>query len=191
VERVDFYLTHEPDPDTPVETTLAVLGDLVREGKVGAVGGSNVDGMLLRTASGYDFVQNSYSLLDRDPEQDVLPLCVERGLGFQAFSPLAGGWLTGKYRRGEAPAPGSRMSQRPEPYVHLDDERVYRGLDRLEARARQRGTSTAAVAFAWLLGDERVDAVVLGPRRPEHLQPALDALDLHLDHEEREELALF
>jgi aryl-alcohol dehydrogenase-like predicted oxidoreductase len=189
VERIDLYLTHEPDPDTPLEDTLAALDELVRAGKVRAVGGSNVDGGHLR---GYEFVQNSYSLLDREPEAEVLPLCERDGLGFEAFSPLAGGWLTGKYRRGEAAAPGSRMTQRPEPYLHLDDERVYRGLDELDRRARERGMSMTALAFAWLLADERVTGVVLGPRRPEHLEPAVAALERPLPAAERDELgALF
>jgi aryl-alcohol dehydrogenase-like predicted oxidoreductase len=181
VERVDLYLTHEPDPDTPLAETLGVLEELVRAGKIGAVGGSNVEAEQLR---GYQFVQNSYSLLDRKVEEDVLPLCARDGLGFEAFGPLAGGWLTGKYRRGEAAPPGSRMAQRPEPYLHLDDERVYRGLDELGRRARERGTSTAALAFAWLLADERVTAVVVGPRRPEHLAPAVEALGIEVSRAE-------
>jgi aryl-alcohol dehydrogenase-like predicted oxidoreductase len=181
VERIDLYLTHEPDPDTPLADTFGVLEELVRDGKVGAVGGSNVGAEHLL---GYQFVQNSYSLLDRAAEEDVLPLCARDGLGFEAFGPLAGGWLTGKYRRGEAAPPGSRMAQRPEPYVHLDDERVYRGLDELERRARERGTSTAALAFAWLLADERVTAVVVGPRRPEHLAPAVEALGIEVSRAE-------
>jgi aryl-alcohol dehydrogenase-like predicted oxidoreductase len=180
VDRIDLYLTHEPDPDTPLADTLGVLEELVREGKIGAFGGSNVAEHLL----GYEFVQNSYSLLDRAAEEDVLPLCERDGLGFEAFSPLAGGWLTGKYRRGEVAPAGSRMAQRPEPYVHLDDERVYRGLDELERRALERETSAAAMAFAWLLADERVTAVVVGPRRPEHLAPAVEALDLQVEREE-------
>jgi aryl-alcohol dehydrogenase-like predicted oxidoreductase len=181
VERIDLYLTHEPDPDTPLADTFGVLEELVRDGKVGAVGGSNVGAEHL---VGYQFVQNSYSLLEREPEAEVLPLCERDGLGFEAFGPLAGGWLTGKYRRGEAAPPGSRMAQRPEPYLHLDDERVYRGLDELGRRARERGTSTAALAFAWLLADERVTAVVVGPRRPEHLAPAVEALRIEVSRAE-------
>jgi len=178
VERVDTYLTHEPDPDTPLADTLGTLGELVREGKVRAIGASNVDGELLRATRGYDFVQNSYSLLDRDPERDVLPLCEAEGLGFEAFGPLAGGWLTGKYTRGEPPPSGSRMTQRPEGYLHLDDERVYRGLEELGRLAAERETSMAALAIAWLLAEERVTAVVLGPRRPEHLEAGIAALEL-------------
>jgi aryl-alcohol dehydrogenase-like predicted oxidoreductase len=181
VERIDLYLTHEPDPDTPLEDTLGALDELVRSGKIGAVGGSNVGGEQVR---GYAFVQNSYSLLDRAAEDEVLPLCARDGLGFEAFGPLAGGWLTGKYRRGKAAPAGSRMSQRPEPYLHLDDERVYRGLDELERRARERGTTMAALAIAWLLADERVTGVVVGPRRPEQLAPAVEALELPVVREE-------
>ena len=108
------------------------------------------------------------------------------------FSPLAGGWLTGKYKRAEEPPPGSRMSLRPEPYLHLRQDRVFDALEALEAHAAERGTTPAALSFAWLLKDPHVTAVVVGPRQPEHLRPALDALELELSPEEREQLtALF
>ena len=184
VERVDMYLTHDWDPDVPVAETLGALNELVREGKVGTIGASNVDGAQLRAALAvnlpvrFEWVQNSYSLLDRDAERDVLPLCSEHGLGFTPFSPLAGGWLTGKYRRGEPPPAGSRMTQRPEPYEHLRDDRVFDGLERLERLAAESGTTSAALAVAWLLADPRVTAVVVGPRRPAQLEPALAALRL-------------
>ena len=129
VERVECYLIHEPDPETPLEETLGALDELVRAGKVGAIGASNIEGWRLEQAlaisseeplARFEWVQNSYSLLDRDAEQDVFPVCEEHGLGFTPFSPLAGGWLTGKYRRGEAAPEGSRMTLRPEPYTHLE-----------------------------------------------------------------------
>jgi aryl-alcohol dehydrogenase-like predicted oxidoreductase len=184
VERVDMYLTHDWDPDVPVAETLGALGELVAEGRVGAAGASNVGGVELREAlaaghaTRFEWVQNSYSLLDREVERDVLPLCAEHGLGFTPFSPLAGGWLTGKYRRGEAAPAGSRMTQRPEPYEHLRSDAVYDGIERLERHAAERGTTAAALAVAWLLADPRVTAVVVGPRRPAHLEPALAALGL-------------
>ena len=105
-----MYLAHDWDPDVPIAETLGAFDELVRAGKVGAVGASNVDGAQLRAALEaserdgtvrFEWVQNSYSLLDREAEREVLPLCAEHGLGFTPFSPLAGGWLTGKYRRGE------------------------------------------------------------------------------------------
>lgn len=196
VERVDMYLAHDWDPGVPVAETLGALAELVTAGKVGAVGASNVDGEQLREAlaaesrARYEWVQNSYSLLDREPEREVLPLCAERGLGFTPFSPLGGGWLTGKYRRGETAPPGSRMTMRPEPYLHrLDDDSVWRGLDGLAASAEERGTTPAALALAWLLGDPRVTAVIVGPRRSEHLEPALAALAAPLSERERAELS--
>jgi aryl-alcohol dehydrogenase-like predicted oxidoreductase len=196
VDHVQMYLTHDWDPDVPIAETLGALDELAQEGKIGAIGASNVDGTQLRealaAASGTSFgwVQNSYSLLDREAEHDVLPLCAEEGLGFTPFSPLAGGWLTGKYVRGaEAPA-GSRMTQRPEPYAHfLDDDAVWRGLDGLAAAAVERGTSQAALAIAWLLADARVSAVVVGPRRPDQLEPALTALEHPVSAAERDGLA--
>ena len=198
VERVDMYLTHDQDPDTPIEDTLGALDELVRAGKVGAIGASNVDGVGLAEAletsarcglARFECVQNSYSLLDRDAERDVLPLCAEQGPGFTPFSPLAGGWLTGKYRPGQLPPPGSRMTQRPEPYRHLESPAIYRGLERLDEHARARGVDTATLALAWLLAHPLVTAVVVGPRRPEHLEPPRRALDLRLSEEERHEIA--
>jgi aryl-alcohol dehydrogenase-like predicted oxidoreductase len=179
VERVDMYLTHDWDPDVPIAETAGALDELVAEGKIGAYGLSNVDGPQLREAldvGAFGWVQNSYSLLDREAEREVLPLCEQRGLGFTPFSPLAGGWLTGKYRRGEAAPAGSRMTMRPEPYEHLRDERVFAGLERLAELG-----DPAELAVAWLLADPRVTGVIVGPRRPEHLTPVLAALDVDVD----------
>jgi aryl-alcohol dehydrogenase-like predicted oxidoreductase len=191
VERVDAYLIHEPDPETPIAETLGALTELVETGKVAAIGASNVDrewleeGLALAPIS---VVQNSYSLLDRDAEE-VLPLCAERGLAFTAFGPLAGGWLTGKYRRGEPHPPGSRMTQRPEGYVEFERDAVYEGLSHLEGAARERGVDLATLAFAWLFSNRVVTAVVAGPRRPEHFDPAFAGLELQLSPNERDELA--
>jgi aryl-alcohol dehydrogenase-like predicted oxidoreductase len=186
VERVDLYLAHEWDPDVPVAEVAGVFEELAAAGKIGAYGLSNVGGGQLRVAleaGSFAAVQNSYSLLDRDAETEVLPLCGANGLWFQAFSPLAGGWLTGKYRR-DAPAPeGSRMTMRPGPYEHLRDDRVYDALEQLERRG-----DPATLALAWLLADERV-SVVLGPRRPAHLEPALAALASPLTRGDRDVLS--
>ncbi len=192
VERIDLYLTHEPDPDTPVEETFATFAALAERGLIGAWGVSNVTADVLREWLAFgtpSLVQNSYSLLERGDEQEVIPLCAEHGIEYQAFSPLAGGWLTGKYRRGREPPPGSRMTLRPEPYRHLDSEPVHAGLERLAAAAASRGASTAALALAWALG--RADSVVVGPRRPEHLESAHEALSVTLSEAELEEVGSF
>jgi aryl-alcohol dehydrogenase-like predicted oxidoreductase len=200
VERVDLYLIHAPDPDTPLEETLAAFDELVRAGKVGAVGASNVDRRYLDEALAiseregfvrFEWVQNSYSLLDREAENGVLQFCAEHGLGFTPFSPLAGGWLTAKYGRGRPYPEGSRMTLRPEPYLELENEAVHRGLERLAAAAAERGVDTATLAFAWLLSNPNVTAVVVGPRRPEHLEPARRALELELAAAERDDVGAF
>jgi aryl-alcohol dehydrogenase-like predicted oxidoreductase len=192
VEAVDLYLPHAMDPETPVAETIGAFEELVAEGKIRAYGGSNVDAEWLEEALRHGrpaWVQNSYSLLERGDEAAVLPLCAREGLGYTPFSPLAGGWLTGKYRRGEQPPEGSRMTLRPEPYEHLRNDRVFDALEALEARARDRETSPAALAIAWLLAHPHVTAVVIGPRRPDQLRPALDALELDLSPPEHEELS--
>ena len=186
VERVDLDLAHAWDTDVPVAELAGVFEELVTAGKVGAYGVSNVDGPQLREALGagsFAAVQNSYSLLDRGVEDEILPLCTEQGLWFQVHSPLMGGWLTGKYRR-DSPAPeGSRMTLRSAPYEHFRNDRVYDAIEGLE----RRGDPTT-LAFAWLLGDERV-SVVVGPRRAEHLEPALVALANPLAPDERDTLS--
>jgi aryl-alcohol dehydrogenase-like predicted oxidoreductase len=186
VDHVDLYLAHEWDPDVPVAEVAGVFEELVAEGKIGAYGLSNVDGPQLAAAlaaGAFSAVQNSYSLLDRDAEGGVLPSCAANGVWFQAFGPLAGGWLTGKYRRDSSAPDGSRMTLRPGPYEHLRDDRVYDALEELE----RRGDPTT-LAFAWLLASEGV-SVVVGPRRPAHLEPALAALANPLTQEEREMLS--
>ena len=180
------------DDATPVAETVGAFEDLVREGSIRAYGGSNVDADWLEEALRHGrpaWVQNSHSLLERDDETGVLPVVVREGLGYTPFSPLAGGWLTGKYRRDEEPPAGSRMTLRPEPYRHLEDGRVYDALETFEAIAHERGTTPAALAIAWLLGHPHVTAVVIGPRRPDQLRPALEALQLDLSQPEHEQLA--
>ena len=122
VERVALYLAHDFDPETPQEETLEAFGELVRSGKAGAVGASNFSGEQLAEAlelaeleglPRYEWVQNGFSLLDQGDRESVFPVCREHGLGYTPFSPLAGGWLTGKYRRGEPLPAGSRMTLRP------------------------------------------------------------------------------
>jgi aryl-alcohol dehydrogenase-like predicted oxidoreductase len=121
-------------------------------------------------------IQNSYSLFARQDEAGLLPLCAERGVAYLAFGPLAGGWLTGKYRRGAPYPAGSRMAQRPEPYQEFVTDATFEALARLETIADSRGTSLAGLALAWLLADDRVTQIVIGPGRPEHLAPVAEAL---------------
>jgi aryl-alcohol dehydrogenase-like predicted oxidoreductase len=191
VDHVELYLAHEFDPDTPVQHTINAFEALVAMGEVGAYGLSNFDAAQLQAAieaGNPRAIQNNHSLLERGDEADVLPLCVERGVAYVVFSPLAGGWLTGKYRRGEQFPGGSRMTQRPEPYEKLLNDRTFDALDSLGVLARERNTSMAGVALAWLLADDRIAQVVIGPGRPEHLQPVAAALQNPLTRDERSRL---
>lgn len=198
VDHLDMYLIHEPDPETPLEETLGTLDDLVHSGKVCYIGASNIEAWRLCKSlwvsdkhnwTRFDWVQNSYSLLDRTPEPELFPLCRDQHLGFTPFSPLAGGWLTGKYRRGKAFPAGSRMTLRPEPYTHLLADRIFEGIEGLEAAAGSRGISMAGLALAWVLSQPRVTAAIIGPRRPDHFEPVAEALRTSLSEEERREIA--
>jgi aryl-alcohol dehydrogenase-like predicted oxidoreductase len=194
VDRIDLYLAHEPDPATPLADTIATFEQLRAEGLIGAWGLSNYDaagiGQALSIAPPA-LVQNSFSLLDRGDEQEVLPLCGEHGIGYVPFGPLSGGWLTGKYRRGEAFPAGSRMTLRPGPYERLVDDSVFDGLERLEALAAARGVEMSALAFAWVLAHEHVTGAVCGPNRPDQLAPVLAARELELSGEEHREIGEF
>ena len=134
-------------------------------------------------------VQNAYSLLDRTVEDGLLPLCAQNDVAFTAHSPLCGGWLTGKYRRDRPPPDGSRMTLRPGPYEHLAEDATFDAIEAFGAAAVGRGLDPATLAFAWLLADDRVTSVVIGPRRPGQLETPLAALDVRLTPDERADLA--
>ena len=172
-------------------------GDLVRGGKAGAVGASNFSGEQLAEAlelseleglPRYEWVQNGFSLLDQGDRESVFPVCREHGLGYTPFSPLAGGWLTGKYRRGEPLPAGSRMTLRPEPYVGYSSDRVFDALETLEREAAAREVSTAGLALAWALAHTELTAIVIGPSNAGHLEPAFEALELQLSPADRDHL---
>jgi aryl-alcohol dehydrogenase-like predicted oxidoreductase len=192
VDRVELYLAHDYDPDVPLAETLGAFAQLCQAGGTVAYGVSNFDAAQLRAAldsapaTPPAAIQNGYSLLERGDEAEVLPLCAERGVVYSVYSPLRGGWLTGKYRRGAGYPQGSRMTQRPEPYQALANDETFAALEALEQFALARGTSMAGAALAWLLADERVGQVVVGPGRPSHLEPVREALEHPLDSAARD-----
>jgi 1-deoxyxylulose-5-phosphate synthase len=192
VEYIDVYLAHEFDPDVPVAESVGAFDGLAAAGRIGAYGVSNFDADQLEDALAAgrpQAIQNEYSLLARGDEAGVLPLCARDDVAYVVFSPLAGGWLTGKYRRGEAFPAGSRMTQRPGPYSAFVSDETFDRLDRLDELARADGRSLAGLALAWLLADERVTQIVVGPGRPEHLAPVRDALERPLTAAQSEEVA--
>ncbi len=197
VERVALYLAHDFDPETPQEETLQAFADGIRAGKIGAVGASNFGAEQLAEAlelswleglPRYEWAQNGFSLLEQRDVETVFPLLREHGLGYTPFSPLAGGWLTGKYRRDEPPPAGSRMTLRPEPYAGYTSDRVFDALEELERRAADRSVSMAGLALAWALSLPELTAVVVGPGRADHLAPAFEALEIDLSPTDRDNL---
>jgi len=180
VDRVELYLAHDFDPGVPLADTFAAFARAQTEGSVGAYGVSNFDAAQLTAALAAGTpraIQNSYSLLAREDSAGLLDLCAARGVAYLAYSPLAGGWLTGKYRRDERFPAGSRMTQRPDPYRALVTGRTFDILDALRVIADARGISLAGLALAWLLADDRVAQIVIGPGRPEQLAPVREALE--------------
>jgi aryl-alcohol dehydrogenase-like predicted oxidoreductase len=192
VDHVELYLAHDFDSAVPLTDSLAAFEALKAAGRVSNYGVSNFDADQLEqalAAGAPAAVQNGYSLLERGDEAQVLPLCATRGLAYLVYSPLCGGWLTGKYRRGEPYPEGSRMTQLPDSYDRLTTDRTFDALEAFQAFAAARGSSMAGTALAWLLADNRVSQIVVGPGRAEHLEPVREALGQPLAPEERVELA--
>ncbi|WP_306205900.1 aldo/keto reductase [Actinoplanes sp. RD1] len=196
-DHIDLYQVHEWDGQTPVEETLEALDLLVRQGKVRYVGASNYAGWQLLKALGtadrtgtprFVSEQIYYSLQARDAEYELIPAAVDQGLGVLVWSPLAGGLLSGKYRRGQQPPAGSRqLTDWNEPPVR-DQEQLYDTVEELVAIGEAHGVSAAQVALAWLLGRPAVASLVIGARTDEQLADNLAAAELKLAEEERARL---
>ncbi len=190
VEFIDLYQIHGPDPFTPIEETLRALDDLVDSGKVHYIGCSNYYAWQIAKANGiadrcdyprFISAQHMYNLLRRDVEREILPACGDQGMGMLCWSPLGGGMLTGKYRKNDGPAEGSRVELRSNvdlPRYWNDDSFLV--IDELLAIAGEVDKSPIEVALAWLLHDRRVTAVVAGARTVEQLQTSLGAGDWDL-----------
>jgi aryl-alcohol dehydrogenase-like predicted oxidoreductase len=188
VAQVDLYLAHEFDPDVPLADTVDAFDDAMAAGLIRGYGVSNFDSRQLTSALAAGApaaIQNSFSLLARQDVPELLDLCQQRNVAYLAFSPLAGGWLTGKYQRGESYPAGSRMTQRPEPYAGLVRGQTFDLLDRLAAIGHDRGTSMAGLALGWLLGDDRVAQIVVGPGSGAQLAPVAEAFEHPLTNDER------
>jgi aryl-alcohol dehydrogenase-like predicted oxidoreductase len=195
-DYIDLYQTHEWDGITPLEETLEALDTLVRSGKVRYVGSSNLAGWQLMKALGvserlglqrYVSQQIYYSLEAREAEYELVPLAVDQECSILVWSPLAGGLLSGKYRRDEDAAEGRHLTDWDEPPVR-NPEKLYDTIDVLIEIADGHGVSAAQVALAWLLGRPGVASVVVGARTEEQLADNLAAADLRLTEEDRTRL---
>jgi len=198
VETVDLYQVHAFDPLTPLEETLRTLDDAVRAGKVRYVGLSNYTGWQVQkavaTAGAHGLtvpvtLQPQYSLLVRELEWEVVPSCLDAGLGLLPWSPLGGGWLTGKYTRGERPTGATRLGEDPDRGVEAYDvrsrqQRTWDVVEAVQRVAGERGSSMAQVALSWLVDRPSVTSVILGARTTEQLADNLGAAGLHLSPEE-------
>lgn len=195
-DRIDLYQIHMQDIDTPEEETLRALDDLVRAGKVLYLGASNYAAYRLadsqwisKTEHLHRFVslQMQYSLLVRDLEREHVPLCEQFGIGVLPWSPLAAGFLSGKYERGQATA-GGRLEKWKERYASFDNDRGWRTVDALKTIAKERETTPSAVALAWLLSKKTVTSVIFGARSVAQLDDNLKAAEVRLTASEVERL---
>jgi aryl-alcohol dehydrogenase-like predicted oxidoreductase len=198
VEHIDLYQMHAWDAVTPLEETLRFLDDAVAAGKIGYYGFSNYLGYqvtkAVHTAREHGWtppvtLQPQYNLLVRGIEHEVVPACLDGGLGLLPWSPLAGGWLTGKYQRDTTPTGASRLGEDPERGMEAygprnSDERTWAVIDAVAEVAKEQGVTSAAIALAWVAAQPAVTSVILGARTVEQLTDNLAAADLELTAEQ-------
>ena len=199
VEAIDLHQMHCWDPSTPIEETLDAYSDLIRAGKVRYTGASNFTGWQLQRAllvgeraATPVTLQPQYNLLARDIELELVPLCLDEGVGLLPWSPLGGGWLTGKYTRDEAPTGATRLGEDPERGVEAwakrDTERTWAVLDAVREIATGRDASPGQVALNWVTNRPGVTSTILGVRTVAQLEDNLGSTGWLLTDEERERL---
>jgi 1-deoxyxylulose-5-phosphate synthase len=199
-DYVDLYQCHAPDDDTPIDETLRALDDVVRAGKARYIGTSNFVAYKIARAMGrsevlgvarFDSTQPRYNLLFRQIERDLLPLCLEEGVGVIPYNPLAGGLLSGKHRKDGGPTPGTRFTlgnaarRYQDRYWH---ERQFETVEALRPLAAEAGISLARMAVGWVLAHPAVTAPIIGASRPEQLDDVLPVAEKGIDAELKERL---
>jgi aryl-alcohol dehydrogenase-like predicted oxidoreductase len=196
-EHIDLYQVHMQDGSVPIEETLQALDDLQRAGKVRYIGCSNYTGYRLteslwaaerKNTARYDGIQLQWSLVARDAERELVPAARAFGLGILVWSPLGRGFLTGKYRKGQPPPAGTRLSEWKDSWAMTATDQNWRTLEAVETVARRHDTTPSSVALAWLLAKPEVSSVIVGARNTQQLQDNLRALQVKLTEPDLKEL---
>ncbi|MBI4220883.1 MAG: aldo/keto reductase [Chloroflexi bacterium] len=196
-DYIDVYQIHQPDPNTPLEETLRALEDLIREGKVRYIGCSNFAGWQIADAAWtsdrhgvakFVSAQPEYSMLERAVEKEVLPACRRFGLGILPYYPLAGGFLTGKYRRGMPPPQGTRLALLESARQRRLTDVNFDVLERLEGWLKPRGHGMVDLAFAWLLAHPEVSSVIAGASTPAQVDQNVSTCEWRLTQDELAEV---
>lgn len=191
-DRIDLFQLHSWDGESPLEETLSGLTELVERGKVRAIGCSNwsawhlCKALLIIERQGLAplvSIQPPYNLVEREIEADVLPLCADQGIGTITYSPLAAGFLTGKYRRGREIPKGTRFDVIPDHQDIYCNEHGYASLSRLDEAAAQTGRSLIQLAMAWVFSQPNITSVLIGARNTSQVDQAFQAAEASLDRE--------
>lgn len=197
-DHVDIYMAHEVDPHVDLEETMRAFDDVVRSGKARYLGFCNIEAWrvikslwLSERIGGARLacVQNEYNLLHREADAEMLPMLAEEGVSFAAYSPMAGGWLSGKYRQGEAPPAGSRMTLRPEPYRGFENAATYQAIDRLRLVAAEYGASLGGLSLAWAAANPLVTSILAAPRNAKQFETVEEAQHIRLVEADRSRIA--
>ncbi|MHB8995225.1 MAG: aldo/keto reductase [Armatimonadota bacterium] len=194
---IDLYQIHRPMPNIPIDETLRALDDLVRQGKVRYLGTSTfaawqiMESLWVSREYGLNrFIceQPPYHLLDRRPERELIPMAQTYGMALIPWSPLAGGSLTGKYRRGTEPPPDARYSEQPGRGMEFENESFWNLMDVMEQMAAEKQCSISQLALAWCAQQPGITSPIIGPRTMEQLEDNLGSVDCRLTDEDRKRL---
>jgi len=191
VPQVDMYLAHRFDPNTPLQETFRALKKLKEDGFIKGFGVSKFSEDQLKQSEMIEHncvIQNYYSLLNRNPELGMFQTCEQLGVEFHAFSPLSGGWLTGKYKRGN-PIPLNSRRTKTDHYEYLHKEEVYNSLEVLEKIALNLNVSMSGVALAYILAKPEVKKIVIGPRNVDHFKPVEESISLNLSQSDLKKIS--
>jgi len=192
-DHIDLYQMHEPDPNTPIEETLRTLDDLVKAGKVRYIGTSNFPAWQLceamwksRSNNLHSFIteQPRYHILDRKIEEELIPFCQAYNIGIIPWGPLAGGFLTGKYKRDQKPLPGWRLGTPIKIYGNMLTEDNFNKLAKLEAMAKKAGHTVGELAIAWLLAKPYISTIIAGARDKEQVSANIKGVEWKLSAKE-------
>ncbi len=198
-DYLDLYQVHGPDWFTPMEETMTILDDLVHQGKIRYIGCSNYYGWQIVKANmvseklgkeKFISAQHLYNLVRRDIEREILPACADQGLGMLCWSPLAGGFLSGRYKRNEKIPVGSRISFRKNIDVpRYFNDKAFDVVEELKLVSEESGKTPSQLSMAWLLFDQRVTSIIIGPKNIEQLEDALKIAEWNLDANHHERLS--
>ncbi|MGB3209078.1 MAG: aldo/keto reductase [Desulforhopalus sp.] len=197
IDYLDLFYIHVPDPETPIIETLSTLNNLINEGKIRVIGASNIDLDYLQNSlkisrdnslAEYKVVQNSYSIINRSDEDSLIPFCKDNNILYVGYGPLAGGLLTGKYKKNTIYPQNSRLQLRSRLYESILTDEVFDKIDLIKKIAKSMGTPLTTLTYSWLYNNKLIDSFLIGSRNASQFESVSQAIDLYFTDDDYDHL---